>query len=108
MFAQFSLAQSSKTYLVVFNDKTNSTFSIEKPKEFLSEKSIARRQKQGIVINSRDLPVNASYINDVKNIGVSVLNQSKWMNAVTVSTNDETKLKSIKKLIIIILKKKFI
>ena len=98
MFAQFSLAQSSKTYLVVFNDKTNSTFSIEKPKEFLSEKSIARRQKQGIVINSRDLPVNASYINDVKNIGVSVLNQSKWMNAVTVSTNDETKLKSIKKL----------
>jgi len=98
LFLQFSFAQTVKTYLVVFKDKNNSTYSIDKPDEFLSEKSIARRQKQGIVINSRDLPVNATYINDVKSIGVTVVNHSKWMNALTISTNEESKLESIKKL----------
>lgn len=98
LFLQVAFAQTSKTYLVVFKDKNNSAYLISNPEKFLSEKSIARRQKQGIAINSRDLPVNATYINDVKNVGVFVLNQSKWVNAVTISTNDETKLASIKQL----------
>lgn len=93
---QFSFAQNSKTYLVIFKDKNNSSFSISEPGKFLSEKSITRRQKQNIAINQRDLPVNANYINLVKEVGVVIKNQSKWLNAITVSTNDEAKLLSIK------------
>lgn len=98
LFLQFSFAQTSKTYLIVFKDKNNSDYSVAKPERFLSEKSIARRQKQNINISERDLPVNADYINDVKNVGVTVVNKSKWMNAITISTNDESKLESIKQL----------
>ena len=101
LFLQFSFAQTSKTYLVVFKDKNNSSFSVSEPSKFLSEKSIARRQKQNIAIKERDLPVNTNYINLVKETGVVVKNQSKWLNAVTISTNDETKLSSIKKLVFV-------
>lgn len=101
LFLQFSFAQTSKTYLVVFKDKNNSSFSVSEPSKFLSEKSIARRQKQNIVIKERDLPVDANYINLVKEVGVAIKNQSKWLNAITISTNDETKLSSIKKLVFV-------
>lgn len=93
---QFSFAQNSKTYLVIFKDKNNSSFSVSEPNKFLSEKSIARRQKQNIGIKESDLPVNANYINLVKEIGVVVKSQSKWLNAITISTNDDSKLLSIK------------
>ena len=92
LFLQFSFAQTSKTYLIVFKDKNNSEYSVAHPEKYISEKSIARRQKQNIAINERDLPVNTDYINDVKNTGVTVVNHSKWMNAITISTNDENKL----------------
>ena len=35
---QFSFAQTTKTYLVVFKDKKNSPYSIAEPKKYLSEK----------------------------------------------------------------------
>lgn len=98
LFLQFSFAQTSKTYLVIFKDKNNSSFSVSEPGKFLSEKSIARRQKQNIAIKECDLPVNSNYISLVKETGVVVKNQSKWLNAITISTNDENKLSSIKKL----------
>lgn len=98
LLLQFSFAQSSKTYLVVFKDKKNSPYSISEPKKYLSEKSIARRLKQNIAINSSDLPVNPNYIDDVKALGVFVKNQSKWMNAIAISTNDDSRIIEIKKL----------
>ncbi|CAN5547147.1 S8 family serine peptidase [soil metagenome] len=98
LFLQFSFAQSSKTYLVVFKDKNNSPYSVAQPSKFLSEKAIARRQKQNIAIDMSDLPVNPSYVNSVNAVGVGIKSQSKWMNAISVSTNDETKINSIKKL----------
>lgn len=98
LFLQFAGAQTSKTYVVVFKDKKDSPFSIFQPEKYLSKKSILRRQKQHIAITEKDLPVNITYILQVKNIGVDVLSASKWMNAVTISTNDETKIADIKKL----------
>ncbi len=95
---QFVFSQTSKTYLVVFKDKTHSTYSIDKPTEFLSTKSIARRQKQNIAIKERDLPVNTAYVNSVRNVGVKVVNQTKWLNAITVAIADERKLVIIKEL----------
>ena len=46
------------TYWVSFTDKNNTPYSIQKPEEFLSERSIARRVKQDIGIAEDDLPVN--------------------------------------------------
>lgn len=98
LFFQFSFAQSSKTYLLIFKDKKNSPFSVSQPEKYLSERSIARRQKQNIAVNASDLPVNPSYVADVKAIGVNIKDQLKWLNAITIIDADEAKLDAIRKL----------
>jgi len=98
LLLQFSFAQSAKIYLVVFKDKKNSPYSVSQPEKFLSAKSIERRKKQNILLNVSDLPVNPAYIDGVRLLGVKVLSQTKWMNAISVSISDEQLLSEIKKL----------
>ncbi len=95
---QFLIAQTTENYLIEFKNKTGSKFSINKPSDFLSEKSIQRRVNQNIKLNSTDLPVNPDYVLGVKSIGVSVSSQSKWLNALCVSTTDISKIKLIEQL----------
>ena len=52
-------------YAVHFTDKNNSPYSINYPEEFLSPRSIARRARFGIAVNTQDLPVNPSYVQQV-------------------------------------------
>ncbi len=92
------MAQNTYTFWVMFKDKNNSAFSVDKPSAFLSEKAIERRKTQNIAVNTTDLPVNTNYIYGVKSCGVTIINQSKWFNAVAVSTNDTSKLSLIREL----------
>ena len=48
-------AASYYKYRITLTDKNNSGFSIARPQDFLSKKSIQRRQKQGLKIDSLDL-----------------------------------------------------
>ncbi|MCS6832447.1 MAG: S8 family serine peptidase, partial [Flammeovirgaceae bacterium] len=73
--------------LVLFKDKTNSPYSLENPTQYLSLRAIARRQRQGIPIQRRDLPVNPSYVNELKNKGAKVLYTSRWLNGAVVEAN---------------------
>jgi serine protease AprX len=93
--SSFSFAQNK--YLVVFKDKAESPYSIQKPGEFLSAKAIERRQKQGIAISQQDLPVNPTYIKAITNLGVSVEYTSKWLNAALINTS-KAKLADVLKL----------
>jgi len=95
---QFAFAQTQSNYWILFKDKNASPYSVSQPSAYLSEKSIERRKKQNIVITSSDLPVNPNYINAVRSIGVNILNQSKWFNAILVSTSDATTIDAIKAL----------
>ena len=93
-----STAQNNYVYWVMFKDKNNSAYTINKPSSYLSEKAIVRRNNQHIAISESDLPVNANYVYGVKNAGVTILNKSKWFNAVTVSTGDTSLLARISQL----------
>lgn len=73
-------------YLVLFKDKANSPYSISRPKEFLSDRSIKRREKQGIKITERDLPPNTNYISEISKIGAKVIYKSRWLNGVLIET----------------------
>ncbi len=79
-------------FWVVFTDKNNSPFTVNNPQAFLSEKAIERRSKMQIAINETDLPVNENYIDSLKLLGVTVLNKSKWFNAVTIEIADTAML----------------
>ncbi|MBP6619060.1 MAG: S8 family peptidase [Leadbetterella sp.] len=83
----FSIGQNR--YFVYLKDKSNSTFSINAPEKFLSKRSIDRRKNQSIAVNSLDIPVNLSYVNQLKTAGAKIVGTSKWLNAVLIETNPE-------------------
>lgn len=71
-------------YFVGFKDKNNNGYSVNQPDEFLSQKAIDRRLKQGIAIQEQDLPIANSYKNSIINDGVEVFETSKWFNGVII------------------------
>jgi hypothetical protein len=85
-------------YWVKFTDKNNSPYSIDNPEEFLSQRAIDRRTKQGITIKENDIPVNPQYIQGVKDAGATILTVSKWFNSVTVYAADQSVVAAIEAL----------
>lgn len=84
-------SQVSGEYVVTFKDKKNNDFSLDKPTEFLSERAINRRQKQGISLDETDLPVSRTYLEDLMAVPtVQILSVSKWFNDVVISLEDTT------------------
>ncbi|MBR3945954.1 MAG: S8 family peptidase, partial [Bacteroidales bacterium] len=75
-------------YFIEFTDKNNTPYSLDNPQEYLSQKAIDRRQAQNIAIDSLDLPVNPSYIAALQELGLEIVNPTKWLNGTTVRTND--------------------
>ncbi len=82
--------QDSLKYRISLTDKTPTIYSLEKPEKYLSEKAIERRKRQGLAIDSTDLPVCATYIDAIRKQGVNIVVTGKWDNFVTVSCNDST------------------
>jgi len=82
----FSLSAQSQAakYLVLLKDKTNTPFTVDTPEAFLSKRSIERRQRQGIKVTTRDLPVNPTYVTQIQQTGVKVWYSSRWLNAVLI------------------------
>lgn len=77
-------------YWVAFTDKNNSEFSFSTPEKYLSQRAIERRKKQNIDIDSLDLPVNSNYISEVVKPGVEFVHASKWLNGITVKTENDS------------------
>ncbi|GAA3626268.1 S8 family serine peptidase [Flavivirga jejuensis] len=70
---------------VYLKDKQNVTSSIANPISILTQKAIDRKNAHNVLIDARDVPVNESYISQLKGaIGISVMAKSKWLNAVHV------------------------
>ncbi|MDI5949291.1 S8 family peptidase [Flavobacterium yafengii] len=70
---------------VYFNAKPNSQFYLDTPLEMLTQRALDRRTNQSIALDFKDIPVEESYIDQVKlAIGITVMAKSKWMNAVHV------------------------
>ncbi len=74
-------------YWVKLSNKNNSPYSLNNPQAYLSERAINRRERQGIPMDSTDLPLTPSYVDSIKATGATVLCQSKWLNALTVETS---------------------
>ena len=96
-FAQFTSGDTLK-YRISLKDKAVTDYSLQKPEKYLSKKSIERRKKQGLAIDSTDLPVCKKYVDAIREKGAHVLVTGKWENFVTVSCNDSTLIKEIAEL----------
>ena len=83
-------------YIVKFKNKGGASFSLSNPIVYLSQRAIDRRTHYGIAIDSTDLPVTPAYINQVKAVAnVTLLNISRWQNAVTIHTTDAAAITTI-------------
>jgi hypothetical protein len=83
-------------YIVRLKNKGTTTFTIANPAPYLSPKAIDRRTKYNISVDSTDLPVPSSYVAQIKNIpNVTILNTSRWMNAVAIQTSDANAVTAI-------------
>lgn len=97
VFAQFTPDDTLK-YRISLKDKAATEYSLQKPEKYLSEKSIERRKRQGLAIDSTDLPVCKKYVDAIRKKGAHVLVTGKWDNFVTVSCKDSTLIDEIAKL----------
>ncbi|MCK4922800.1 MAG: S8 family peptidase [Bacteroidales bacterium] len=84
----FSQRMSPEHYWIPLSDKENNSFTLNSPGEFLSDRSILRRQKTNIPIIEQDLPVSDFYIDSLKSLGLKIIGSSKWLNGVVVETSD--------------------
>ncbi len=90
-----SQAQFSR-YIVRLKNKGGTPFTFSNPIAYLSQRSIDRRTRYSIAIDSTDLPVTPSYVTQIRNVpNVTFLNVSRWMNAVTIQTTDPNAINTI-------------
>jgi serine protease AprX len=95
LFISESQAQFTR-YLIRLKNKGATTFTITNPSPYLSARAINRRTLYNIAIDSTDLPVPSSYITQIRNIpNVTVLNVSRWVNAVDIQTTDANAITAI-------------
>ena len=92
-----SFGQAPKKYLVLLKDKAGTPYATSRPAEFLSSRSIQRRQRQGIAVTERDFPPNPAYIAQIRQLGATVWYGSRWFNAVLIEATD-TQLTNVLKL----------
>ena len=78
---------------------------MDHPNRWLTHKSIERRKRQGLQIDSTDLPVSAKYLRQIESVlsaktengkkskaEWTVIGTSRWNNTVLVRSNDTTLL----------------
>ncbi len=99
-------AQKAYKYRVQLRDKVATTYAIDRPQEFLSERALQRRAKQSLPVDTTDLPVCASYIKALQEQGVRFVTQSKWNNTVMVETSDTLLMEKVKALPFVVSAKK--
>src|SRR6056300_1884937 len=75
--------QEQQAYFVSFKAKENLTL-LQQPTTFLSERAIARRERQGIEIGPNDVPVSSIRKETIANLVSYAGHSSKWLNGIYV------------------------
>lgn len=93
-YGQTTPVATTGKYLVVLNTKTGTPYTVGRPDQFLSARAVLRRQRQGIAVTERDLPVNPAFVEQIRSTGATVWFTSRWLNAVLIETT-EARLKAV-------------
>jgi len=88
--ADLLLSQETQMVRLCLKDKGNPPFSLAHPEDFLSLKSIGRRQQQNLPVDSIDLPLDPAYMEAIRETGATIQTYSKWVRTVVVNVTDTT------------------
>jgi serine protease AprX len=86
LISSFALSAQTNRYIVYLKDKVGTPFSLTKPEQFLSQRSIQRRVHQKIDVMEEDLPISPTYREQLQATGARAFFSSKWMNCILVET----------------------
>lgn len=90
-----AVAQRSFVFRYYLRDKKGCGFSVDHPSRFLSAKSIERRRRQRLRVDSTDLPVSRHYVERFQGDDTEVLGTSRWHNTVVVRSRDSVLLRQL-------------
>ena len=89
-------------------DKQGTTFSLDHPGRWLTHKSLERRRRQGLAVDSTDLPVSSKYLKLFEKVSHEsstidrkkpadwiIIGTSRWNNTILVRANDTTLLRNL-------------
>ena len=76
-------------------DLQHTPFSVNRPEQFLSARSIERRKRQGLPVDVTDLPIAPAYLDSVSRMGIEIVGQSKWNNTLLVKIHKEKELNKL-------------
>jgi serine protease AprX len=90
LYSEVSFGQAQYAFRVSFTDKQGSP-PLTNPQAFLSQRSIDRRNAQGLFVDATDQPVSPDYIDSVLTITGGVLHvTSRWLNHCVLLVDDST------------------
>ncbi len=82
-------------YWVYFSDKEGTTYQVDRPEEFLSERSLNRRAMQSLGVDQLDLPVSQLYLQEIKAMGIEIRHVSRWLNGIAMINMDESNFQEV-------------
>ena len=86
-------------YRLSLADKKGTPYELQRPQRWLSHKSIERRRRQGLEVDSTDLPVSPSYLKILRTLkNTQIVGTSRWLNTVLLCTQDTTLLSNIREM----------
>lgn len=85
IFSIYLVPAQSELVFVYFKDKPNKAAFYANPLSELTQKSLDRRAKFGISLNDQDAPIEPTYLQNIRDLGYTVTDYSKWMNGVAVN-----------------------
>ncbi|GHT07251.1 serine protease [Bacteroidia bacterium] len=85
-------------YRLILKDKGNPSFSLDNPNAFLSQKSIDRRVRQRLEVDSVDLPPDPEYFEAIRKTGANIQSYSKWVKTALVHLSDTLIVNKLEKL----------
>ena len=95
---QISAQVKTYKYRIGLRDKVETTYTLSNPSAYLSERALERRMKQGLSVDSTDLPVCRTYIHALAEKGAQPVSTSKWNNTVVVQVADTSVITGIAEL----------
>lgn len=83
-------AKQSFVFRFTLTDKNGCGFAIGQPNRFLSKQALERRTRQGLSVDSTDLPLNNEYVQAFNTKYSQVVGTSRWHNSVLVAVEDSS------------------
>lgn len=93
LLSSIALQAQEAQYMLFFTDKDSLAYSPERPLEFLSQRSVDRKNRLQVPITYGDVPVRQAYLDRLEELGGEVFYTTRWMNGALVElTPDELQL----------------